>query len=274
MSSLAIKRIYKDIKIFKNSNLDKVGIYCDFDEKDIFNVKCMIIGPKDTPYQYGYYLFNLTFPNDYPINPPHVKFMTQGDNIRFNPNLYKNGKVCLSILGTWDGPSWSGCLNLNSVLISIQSLLNENPIHNEPGWENINDQRSLDYIKILKYSNLKVSLLNMIDNPPYGFECFKEVMMEYLKENKDYFLEYSKSEDFNIKTYIYSMQIKTNFKEQYERLCNLLDIKERKISKYTRKAPKENSNNFDVGYEKISENDGKVYIVYLTKTNKKRWKKK
>ena len=26
--------------------------------------------------------------------------------VRFNPNLYNCGKVCLSLLGTWSGPGW------------------------------------------------------------------------------------------------------------------------------------------------------------------------
>lgn len=36
-----------------------------------------------------------------------VQFLTTGNgSVRFNPNLYNCGKVCLSLLGTWSGPSW------------------------------------------------------------------------------------------------------------------------------------------------------------------------
>ncbi len=36
-----------------------------------------------------------------------VQFLTTGaGRVRFNPNLYNCGKVCLSLLGTWSGPSW------------------------------------------------------------------------------------------------------------------------------------------------------------------------
>ena len=36
-----------------------------------------------------------------------VQFLTTGGGrVRFNPNLYACGKVCLSLLGTWSGPSW------------------------------------------------------------------------------------------------------------------------------------------------------------------------
>lgn len=66
---------------------------------------------------------------------PQTSFLQQG-GVRFNPNLYANGKVCLSILGTWEGPSWSSALGLSSVLLSIQSLLSPTPYYNVSGAEN------------------------------------------------------------------------------------------------------------------------------------------
>ena len=127
MSFLRDKRIKTDIKNFIRSDLESNGIFCKFSETDMTHVRAMIIGPSDTPYENGFYFFDLRFPDNYPWSPPKVKFITQDSNIRFNPNLYVDGKVCLSILGTWNGPEWSSCLTLNSILLSIQTLLNENP---------------------------------------------------------------------------------------------------------------------------------------------------
>lgn len=80
----------------------------------------------------------LRFPPNYPFRPPRVRLMTTSNGtVRFNPNLYKNGKVCLSILGTWQGPAWLPSQSLSSVLMSIQSLMNSNPYHNEPGHETV-----------------------------------------------------------------------------------------------------------------------------------------
>ena len=60
----------------------------------------LITGPFDTPYEGGFFYFFIRCPPDYPIHSPRVKFMTTDEGrVRFNPNLYKNGKVCLSILG-------------------------------------------------------------------------------------------------------------------------------------------------------------------------------
>lgn len=113
----------------------------------------MIVGPGDTPYDSGFFYFLLHCPADYPNSPPKVKLMTTGGGqVRFNPNLYASGKVrergsaawpalnpppqvCLSILGTWSGPGWSPAQSLSGVLLSIQSLMNEMPLRNEPGFE-------------------------------------------------------------------------------------------------------------------------------------------
>lgn len=99
----------------------------------------MIIGPEGTPYENGCFLFDIFLPLDYNHSCPLVKSMTtNGGKYRYNPNLYADGKVCLSLLGTWSGPGWiSGKSTLLQVLISIQSLIFcDEPYLNEPGWAN------------------------------------------------------------------------------------------------------------------------------------------
>ena len=73
--------------------------------------------------------------------------LTINNKVRFNPNLYQCGKVCLSILGTWSGPSWKPIMNIRLVLTSIRSLLGEYPIQNEPGYEMIKPENvmSIEY---------------------------------------------------------------------------------------------------------------------------------
>jgi hypothetical protein len=57
--------------------------------------------------------------------------------VRFNPNLYNCGKVCLSLLGTWSGPSWQpGTSTLLQVLLSISAMIIvPDPFFNEPSYE-------------------------------------------------------------------------------------------------------------------------------------------
>jgi ubiquitin-protein ligase len=67
-------------------------------------IQFAISGPEDTPYSGGLFIFDTFFPGEYPTNCPKVNMQTTGQGqVRFNPNLYNCGKVCLSLLGTWQG---------------------------------------------------------------------------------------------------------------------------------------------------------------------------
>ena len=104
MHSANSKRLQIERKRLKRSDLNDSGIYAIFDEKDMRIIKVLIFGPNDTPYEKGTFFFAVKLTPDYPFKPPKVKFLTNDGNVRFHPNLYENGKVCLSILGTYSGP--------------------------------------------------------------------------------------------------------------------------------------------------------------------------
>ena len=97
----------------------------------------MIAGPENTPYAGGLFEFDCFLPMQYPNLPPLMNLCTTGGGrVRFNPNLYNCGKVCLSLLGTWSGSAeenWQPRKStLLQVLVSIQSMiLVEAPYFNE-----------------------------------------------------------------------------------------------------------------------------------------------
>lgn len=78
-----------------------------------------------------------------------INLETNGrQRVRFNPNLYTDGKVCLSILNTWHGrpeEKWNPqTSSLLPVLVAIQSLiLNAEPYFNEPGYEKSRNVRTV-----------------------------------------------------------------------------------------------------------------------------------
>jgi ubiquitin-activating enzyme E1 len=90
-------------------------------------MEVLITGPSGTPYAYGTFIYKVTIPSNYPISPPKVILSTTGGgSVRFNPNLYSWGKVCLSLLGTWlgsGGENWTPTSNLMQVFLSIQSIV-------------------------------------------------------------------------------------------------------------------------------------------------------
>ena len=289
MSSLTIKRIGNDIRNFNKDNLiGKEGIYCQFNESNMYKLRAFILGNPETPYQYGYYLFDIEFPKNYPISPPSVKFLTNDGRVRVNPNLYKCGKVCLSFLNTWQGPKWTACMNLSSSLRNIQSILHENPINNEPGWENVNlkDRRAKKYNLVLSYFNIKTAIVDNINN--CQSEYFKNIMIDYLKKNYNLILKelnnLEKHDNKTIYSNIYNINIKFKVKLLKTNLIKLLkkyiinyedekDKTKKLKKKYVRKSPNDSAKNYDVGFIKKSENDQNMWKVILTKNNIKRWVK-
>ncbi|KAL0569727.1 hypothetical protein V5O48_012242 [Marasmius crinis-equi] len=129
------------------------GIFVRVDETRNDAIKAMIAGPPSTPYAGGLFEFDIFLPMTYPNTPPLVTLKTTGGgSVRFNPNLYNCGKVCLSLLGTWSGSAdeqWKpGKSTLLQVLISIQSMiLVEAPYFNEPGYGQVNlkNRESIEY---------------------------------------------------------------------------------------------------------------------------------
>ena len=176
------KRLLNDIKQIIKNPLDKHGIYYYHDESDMLKGYALIIGPKDTLYEGGAYLFEFNFPTDYPYSPPVLRYKTNNGNTRFNPNLYKNSKVCVSILNTWSGEQWSSCQNISTILLVLVSLLNNTPLLNEPG---INSRhRDFDsYHKSIQFENLNYAVKKMIDPLyyPRGFKKLYEKYIDYLK---------------------------------------------------------------------------------------------
>ncbi|USW57242.1 Putative ubiquitin-conjugating enzyme E2, ubiquitin-conjugating enzyme/RWD [Septoria linicola] len=131
-------------------------------------MKVMITGPKDTPYENGLFEFDLLCGAKFPHEPPKMDFRTTaGGTVHFNPNLYSNGKVCLSLLGTWAGESWDPKQStLLQVLVSIQAMIFcENPWNNEPGRENIpnSDFQSKAYNRSLYPHTVQAAMLDWLD---------------------------------------------------------------------------------------------------------------
>lgn len=209
-----LKRILHDIKDFKNDPVN--DIYIHFNENNIKIIHALIIGPTDTPYENGIYYFTINISEKFPFESPTVKFETINGNIRFNPNLYDNGKVCLSILGTWPGPKWSPVQTIKSLLISIRSLLNENPIMNEPGYDNykLTDLKSISYNKYIKYHNYSFALLEMLKNDSF-YPYFKNEINNHLKKKYNIIIQdLSKLKKYDnelVNTLFWNKSIKLNF---------------------------------------------------------------
>ena len=194
--NLGEKRLLKDVIDINKTPLHDHGIYYIHDDEDIKKGYAMIFGPPDTIYSYGIYFFKFKFPNDYPYSPPRVEYLTNGDNVRFNPNLYRNGKVCISILNTWNGPQWSSCQTISSVLLTLVTLFHNKPLLNEPGINETYPSFKL-YNKIIKYSSIKIALLDVLSGKICKdmYTKFKTIIDNYVVKNNDSIIEKIKDID-------------------------------------------------------------------------------
>jgi ubiquitin-conjugating enzyme E2 Z len=231
ISKDTINRLLKDVKQIIKSPLTENGIYYIHDDEDMLKGYALIIGPSDTPYFGGNYFFEFDYPTDYPHSPPKVKYWTNGNKIRFNPNLYVCGKVCVSLLNTWRGDQWTSCQSISTVLLTLCTLLCSEPLLNEPGV-NKNNQDMISYNEIIEFSNIAIAICDMIEKKEGVFMPFFENFYPYVKENfiKNYdkIIEFAekKNKDFGMeekhfKTILYTMNVNVNYNKVLERLKSL-----------------------------------------------------
>lgn len=142
-----LKRIAKEHKILANS-LPEGEIYVRTYESRLDLLRCLIVGPRDTPYESAPFLVDLYLPARFPDEPPTAHFHSWTSGLgRINPNLYEEGKICLSLLGTWSGRNetekWSDKATILQLLISLQGLVFvKKPFYNEAGFEGYENDRA------------------------------------------------------------------------------------------------------------------------------------
>ncbi|KAJ6216008.1 hypothetical protein RDWZM_010508 [Blomia tropicalis] len=99
-------------------------------ESNFFEWEAYITGPESTVYEGGVFTARLTFPADYPLSPPKMQFICD----MFHPNVYPDGRVCISILhAPGEDPlgyesiseRWSPVQSIEKVLLSVVSMLAE-----------------------------------------------------------------------------------------------------------------------------------------------------
>merc|ERR1712000_105415 len=120
------KKLQNELKTLKKKPVD--GFHVSVDEKNILNWEILIFGPIDTHYEGGIFKAKLIFSTEYPFQPPELIFKSEF----WHPNVYKNGKVCISILHTPSklnpeeaGHCWSPVQRVETVLLSVISMLSD-----------------------------------------------------------------------------------------------------------------------------------------------------
>jgi ubiquitin-conjugating enzyme E2 Z len=239
ISKESINRLLKDVKQIIKNPLTENGIYYIHDDTDMLKGYALIIGPSDTPYYGGNYFFEFNYPSDYPHTPPKVKYWTNGNGVRFNPNLYVSGKVCISLLNTWRGDQWTSCQTISTVLLTLCTLLCDNPLLNEPGVAKNNPDMK-GYDEIIQFANIDIAICDIIEKKKSVYISFFENFYPFVKEN--FIQNYDKILDFaekknmefngevkNFRTNFYSMHVNVDYNLIINRLKQAKEALEQNI---------------------------------------------
>ena len=213
ISQDTVKRLVKDIKQVLKSDISKDGIYYKHDETNMLLGYALIIGPPDTPYEFGNFLFRFDFPIDYPYSPPKASYLTNDGKTRFHPNLYKNEKVCLSLLNTWKGEGWTSCQTIMSILLTLQSIMDNKPLLHEPGLT----ETHLDfdtYNEIVKYKTTQIAIARILTKTIYPdiTALFWGEIIDNFKKNYDKIIKkIPDNNDEELRTSVYNMHCVVNY---------------------------------------------------------------
>jgi ubiquitin-protein ligase len=229
-STACMKRLSSEIPTLASDLPINIGasIFLRVDEQYPRAMRAIISGPADTPYESGLFVFDIYLPPNYPTEVPCINFMNTG-NVRFNPNLYHCGKVCLSILGTYIGPStsqaekWNTSSTLYQVLISIQSqILVEHPIFNEPGFQQYykterGDKETKIYNDNVRLYTMKYCMLDLLSNK-HLYPEFRNIISAHFKIKKNKIIET-----------INKWKSETKLKSEYETVISKLELELNKL---------------------------------------------
>lgn len=185
------RTVSKELKLLKSSLPPGVWVKGFEDRIDLYSV--MFRGPEKTPYEDGLFLFDFQLSADYPAAPPLCHYISYCSD-RLNPNLYEDGKVCVSLLGTWSGRGtevWTSSSTLLQVIVSIQGLiLVSEPYFNEAGFEKQKgsqqgreNSRMYNEMVVLKLVQAQTKLL--LHPPP----VFTDIIIMHFKKHAEKLLQ-------------------------------------------------------------------------------------
>ena len=127
LTAPTMKRIAKEHMILASSLPE--GVFVRSWEARLDLLRILIIGPVDTPYEYAPFVIDMCCNSSFPTQPPDAHFHSWTNNGgRINPNLYEDGNICLSLLGTWHADdsheTWSRSKStILQIIVSILGLV-------------------------------------------------------------------------------------------------------------------------------------------------------
>jgi len=104
------------------------GFLVEPHEDDFFKWTVWIEGPRPGVFENGIFEMELVFPRDFPMSPPDLRFVSEF----WHPNVYHDGRVCISILhppiddpmsGELPQERWLPTQTVSTIILSVLSIL-------------------------------------------------------------------------------------------------------------------------------------------------------
>jgi len=187
--------IYKEICLLKEMEIGmSSSIFVRQDSKNQRRFSAIIFGSEGTEYDSCCIPLSILLPPDYPKSPPKVYCGISVDSLKFNPNIFTEGKLCLSILNTWGNHGSIGKWDpenssLYQILVSIQSLVfTSDPYFNDSTKDHLRNTQygcneNEKYNTRLRMIAVAEAIYNQLVDPPKGFEDVVKVHFVLKKEH-------------------------------------------------------------------------------------------
>uniref|UniRef100_A0AAQ4PUF6 UBC core domain-containing protein n=1 Tax=Gasterosteus aculeatus aculeatus TaxID=481459 RepID=A0AAQ4PUF6_GASAC len=151
MAGTALKRLMAEYKQLTLNPPEGI-VAGPANEENFFEWEALIMGPQDTCFEGGVFPAVLSFPSDYPLSPPKMRFTCD----MFHPNIYPDGRVCISILhAPGDDPMgyessaerWSPVQSVEKILLSVSPTMRVGPTWTPPRCGGMTGSSSTNWLR-------------------------------------------------------------------------------------------------------------------------------
>ena len=161
----ALRIITQEFKSLSRSPLVNFGITVGlFNEDNLFEWKCTILGPKDTPYKGGLFYLKIIFPNDYPNSKPEILFLSPIYHLNVKFFIGKGqplGHICVNTLNEWHPGD-----SVKKVLPELFTLMHKN--NPDSPYDYTNNARRNEYVNNRALFDKKAEYFTKKYSTPYS----------------------------------------------------------------------------------------------------------
>jgi ubiquitin-conjugating enzyme E2 J2 len=119
-SKLFIKRIQKEIQMYKKDNFKYPNLIIRPKENDLLTWYFIVYDLKETPFENGIYFGKIKLPTEYPLKPPDFYFITP------NGRFHTEKKICTTF-SSFHQDTYVSTWNIMSMMEGLISFMTDPP---------------------------------------------------------------------------------------------------------------------------------------------------